>query len=134
VVLGAWADSERNTLVEAGVAALREVLPEGESSVWGGSGDSPEILERQLDTAGFEQVTQHSFEGMVRCGSVADYWRDFARSSPEIELLKRQLGDERYAQIAGRASGVLRERFGGEAFELRCAVVLTYAEVPLSAA
>jgi len=134
VVLGAWADPAQNTLLGAGMAALAQVAPEAEPAASDADSESPELLERQLDTAGFEQVTTHTFETPVRCSSIDEYWRDFARSSPELELLKRKLGDEQCAQVASRALGMLRERFGGEAFELRCAVVLTYAERPLSAA
>ena len=134
VVLGDWAEPERNTLFGAGMSALRRVLPDTAHRVLLRENDGPEVIERQLDAAGFEQVTAHGFEHSIRCASVDDYWRDFERASAELVLLREELGAEPYMVAAARARDVLRESFGSEAFELRCSVVLTYAERPLSAA
>ena len=134
VVLGGWADPDRNTLLGAGLTALRQALPESARADFSPDGDAQEVLERQLDTAGFEQVSAHGFERSVPCASVDQYWDDFERASAELVLLKHELGPENYAQAVARARDALRERFGSGAFELRCSVVLTYAERPLSAA
>lgn len=134
VVLGDWADPDRNTLLGAGMTVLRQALPESPRGLWADSSDDPEMLERQLDTAGFEQVTTDGFERMIRCASVDEYWGNFERASAELAWLKQDVGAEPYARAVARAREALKESFGSEAFELRCSVRLTYAERPLSAA
>jgi ubiquinone/menaquinone biosynthesis C-methylase UbiE len=134
VVLGDWADAEQNTLLGAGLAALGQVLPESAQGLVSRASAAPDVIERQLDTAGFEQVASHGFELSIRCASVDEYWSSFERGSAELLLLRQQLGAEPYAHAVARARDSLRESFGSEAFELRCSVVLTYAERPLSAA
>jgi len=132
IVLGSWSGPEPETLVGAAMTALGEVLPE--SRRFARSPEAPEVLERQLDVAGFEQVASHEFTGSLRFASVEEYWQRFEASSPELVLLRRELGAERYAEAAARARAVLESGLGVGAFELRCGAILTYGERPLSAA
>lgn len=133
VVLGAWADPDRNTLLGAGWSALGRALPELAPAPFGVD-DDPELLERQLDAAGFEQVSRQPFECAVAWASADEYWESFERASAELVLLKQELGRERFADAVAQARARLSETFGSKALELRCSVVLTYAERPLSAA
>jgi ubiquinone/menaquinone biosynthesis C-methylase UbiE len=132
IVLGSWAGVERDSLIGAGLSALAEIVPEAARFVR--ASEDPELLENQLDVAGFEQVASSSFEYPLSLPSVDQYWQSFEQTSPEQVLLKRELGTEAYEQAAARARAALRATYGEGAFELSCRAVLTYGERPLSAA
>jgi ubiquinone/menaquinone biosynthesis C-methylase UbiE len=134
VVLASWAAPEQNTLLGAALNALNAALPESARFSTSNETEPPDLLERQLDVAGFEQVTRHEFEQPLALASADDYWQSFERSSPELSLLERELGADSYARAVARAREELRVSWGGGALELQCRAVLTYAERPLSAA
>jgi ubiquinone/menaquinone biosynthesis C-methylase UbiE len=134
VVLASWAAPEHNALLGAALSALNGALPESSRFTTPAETEPPELLESQLDSAGFEQVTRHELATTVEFDSADDYWHEFERTSPELVLLERELGAESYAQVTTRAREALRAGLGTGPVVLQCRVLLAYAERPLSAA
>jgi SAM-dependent methyltransferase len=134
VLLSSWGPLEQNTLLGAGAVALREAFPDlPQHPELDGSAPS-EVLQGELEAAGFEQVSSRSFEQSVRFESILDYWRDFERTSAAVSWLEQQLAPDVYARAAARASEVLLATWGSAPVELCGSAVFISGERPLSAA
>ncbi|HYP88237.1 MAG TPA: methyltransferase domain-containing protein [Polyangiaceae bacterium] len=134
VLFSSWAPPEQNTLIGAGLAALREALPDLPRPSGPLPTQIPENCASELEAIGFEQVATQLFEKSVRFESVADYWRSFERASAPLLVLKEKLGADVYTQAVERAKAALRASWGESAIELQCSAILTIGERPLSAA
>ncbi|HVY28967.1 MAG TPA: methyltransferase domain-containing protein [Polyangiaceae bacterium] len=133
-VISSWAAPEQNTLLGAGLEALRAALPDLPRPTGPLPTQQPDVCRAELEEAGFEAVETQLFQQSLRFESVEHYWRDIERASAPIAVLKQKLGDDAYAAAAQRALGVLRARLGDGAFTLDCCAILTSGEKPLSAA
>jgi len=129
-----WATPEQNTLIGAGMEALRAALPELPRPRGPLPTQQPEVCHAELEAAGFEGVETQLFQQAVRFTSVEAYWRDFERSSAPLAVLRGKLGDERYSEATASARKLLQERYGDGSFTLDCCAILTHGELPPSAA
>lgn len=133
-VFSSWATPEQNTLLGAGLEALRAALPDLPRPSGPLPTQQPDVCRAELEAVGFEAVETQLFRQSLRFDSVEHYWRDLERASAPIAVLKQKLGSDAYAAAAQRALGELRVRWGDGAFSLDCCAILTSGEKPLSAA
>ncbi len=133
-LISSWAPREQNTIIGAGMNAMRAVLPDLPRPKGPLPTQRPEVCVAELEAAGFEQVTTQLFKKSLSYASVADYWQGFARAAAPLVLLKKKLGDAAFADVIARTQTELLARFGAGAFSLDCAAILTFGERPLSAA
>lgn len=134
VVTSSWAPPEHNTLLGAGLAALREALPDLPRPPGPSPTEQPERCAQELEDVGFEQVTTQLFRKTLRFASVDAYWQSFERASAPLAVLKQEWGADMSAQVMERARAILRAQYGEAGFELECRAILTFGECPLSAA
>jgi len=133
-LFSSWAVPEQNTMLGAGMTALRSALPELPRPQGPLPTQNPEVCAAELEATGFECVTTRLFKKSVSYASVAEYWRDFERGAAPLVVLKQKLGPERFADAMTRAQVLLTESHGNGAFSLDCAAIFTFGERPLSAA
>jgi SAM-dependent methyltransferase len=132
--IGSWAPPTENTLIGAGIDALRAALPDLPRPSGPLPTQQPDVCRAELEAAGFEGVETQLFKQALHYESIDQYWTDFQRCSAPLIVLKQKLGDDAYAAALDRAQADLRTRFGTGAFSLDCCAILTYGEKPLSAA
>jgi ubiquinone/menaquinone biosynthesis C-methylase UbiE len=133
-LFSSWAAPEQNTMIGAGMAALRSALPQLPRPQGPLPTQQPEVCAAELEATGFERVTTRLFKKSVSYRSVADYWSDFERAAAPLVVLKKKLGDAAFADAMTRAQVLLSESHGSGAFSLDCAAIFTFGERPLSAA
>jgi ubiquinone/menaquinone biosynthesis C-methylase UbiE len=133
-LISSWAVPEQNTLLGAGMTALRTALPDLPRPNGPLPTQDPDVCAAELEATGFEQVTTRLFKKSVSFASVAEYWQGFERAAAPLVLLKKKLGPEGFADAMTRAQTVLTESHGSGSFSLECAAIFTFGERPLSAA
>jgi ubiquinone/menaquinone biosynthesis C-methylase UbiE len=134
VVVSSWAPADENSLLGAGMAAIRAALPDLEQPDGPLPMQTVEACAEELEAVGFEAVATHRFKQAVRFESVADYWEAFSRASVLVATLREKVGPDAWAEASKRVLESLSTSLGSGAFELDCAAILSYGERPLSAA
>lgn len=134
VLISSWAAPEQNTLLGAGMAAIRAALPDLPRPGGPLPTQDPAKCEAELDAAGFERARTQLFKTSVKFDSVEQYWSSFERASASIGLLKQKLGEAGFADASARIRAELCARLGDGAFNLDCVAIFTCGEVPRSAA
>lgn len=89
--------------------SVRTVLPdlptpEGELPL-----SDPEAFTREMSSAGFHEVAIHTIRQPVTTPSVSEYWERRQRSTAPIALLRRRLGEERWAEVTQGVFARLQE-------------------------
>ena len=133
-LISSWAVPEQNTLLGAGMSALRAALPDLPRPSGPLPTQDPDVCVAEFEATGFERVTTRLFKQSVSFASVADYWRDFERSAAPLVVLEKKLGPDAYADAMKRALAVLIDSHGRGSFSLDCVAIFTLGERPLSAA
>jgi ubiquinone/menaquinone biosynthesis C-methylase UbiE len=134
VVSSSWLPPDVNTIIGAGMGALRQALPDLPRPTGPLPTQVADICVQELTDVGFDQVSARTFEKKVRYDSVELYWQSFERAAAPLTLLKKKLENATFASATERARATLTERFGTGPLELTCAAILTVGERPLSAA
>jgi len=133
-LISSWAVPEQNTLLGAGMSALRTALPDLPRPGGPLPTQSPDVCAAELEATGFERVTTRLFKRAVSFASVAEYWQNFERAAAPLVPLKKKLGPGAYADAMQRVQALLTESHGSGAFSLDCVAIFTFGERPLSAA
>jgi SAM-dependent methyltransferase len=133
-LISSWAPPDQNTMLGAGMDALRAALPDLPRPKGPLPTQRPEVCAQELEAAGFEGVRTHLFKQAVAYDSVDQYWQGFERAGAPLALLKKKLGEAAFADAATRIQAELRARFGAGSFSLDCCAILTFGVRPLSAA
>jgi len=134
VLTSSWATPDQNTLLGAGMEAMRAALPDLPRPNGPLPTQDAGKCAAELEAAGFERARTQLFKASLEFASVADYWRGFERSAAPLALLKKRLGEAAFAEAAVRIQEELRARCGEGSFSLDCAAIFTSGEVPRSAA
>lgn len=134
VLISSWATPEQNTLVGAGLQALRAALPELPRPSTPLPTQDPERVAAELEATGFELVTTRLFKQSVTYASVDQYWLSYERAGAPLHLLRQKLGESAYADAIARARAELVAAHGSGPLTLECAAILARGESPLSAA
>ncbi len=85
------------TEIMPAIRAHLPALPQGQGT-WPLS--DPADFTREMSAAGFRHVTIHSAQRSNTQPSVAAYWEMIQRSAAPLALMRRQLGEARWAEIA----------------------------------
>jgi len=134
VLISSWATPDQNTLLGAGMEAVRAALPDLPRPQGPLPTQDPVKCAAELDAAGFERARTQLFKASVKFASVEEYWSGFERAGAPLALLKNKLGEAAFAEAATRIQAELRARLGDGSFSLDCAAIFTCGEVPRSAA
>jgi len=124
VLSASWGTIDENTAVGAGIAALREALPDMPRPKGTLPTQDPDVCAAELAAAGFKGVTAQRVRFAVSCPSADAYFRMFARAGAPFALLKSKLGDQ-FPATAERIRGHLVARYGDSPFELDAVAIFT---------
>lgn len=72
----------------------------------------PEAFTLEMSAAGFREVAIHTIRQSVTTPSVSEYWEKRQRSTAPIALLRRRLGEERWAEVTQGVFDRLQESLG----------------------
>lgn len=124
VVVTSWLPPDRNTMLGAGLQALREAMPELPKPQGPLPTQRPEVCAEELTQAGFSSVRADIVEFPVLYESADAYFSSFDRAGAPMAMLRKKLGEIGFEAAKGRALASLRSRFPEE-LDLRCAAILT---------
>jgi len=125
VLITSWMPPDENTLIGAGMSALRAALPELPRPAGPLPTQQPRVCEAELKAAGFRDVEARVVRLPVQYASVGAYFRTFERASAPFVLLRKKLGDAAFAAATERCLAALRGRYGEGPLELECAAIFT---------
>lgn len=128
VVVSSWAPFEG--IFASLMAALREVLPEIPFGSGKGPLGEPSELERELSEAGFADVrvtpTTHGFSAE----SAREVWAQSQRTTAPIVLLKRKLGEAKWADVTRGVLERLEALYGTGAVDVTTTALLGSGKKP----
>lgn len=87
---------DQAALVFEGISTMLPDLPVGGKAPL----SDPDEFTREMSAAGFGAVTIHTVSHTVTTPSLAEYWEKLQRSAAPIALLRRRLGEERWAEVS----------------------------------
>jgi SAM-dependent methyltransferase len=125
VLVTSWAPPDRNLVLGAGGAALREALPELPRPAGPLPTQIPDVCAAEMRAAGFADVSTTSVGSSVRFASVAAYWDDMVRGGAPMAMLRAKLGETAWHGAAERALAALRARFGDGEVTLAAEAIFT---------
>lgn len=106
-----------NTPFEGPIAqvmdAIRAMLPDLALGQGKAPLSSPEEFTSEMSSAGFREVTIHTFtHPLVTTPTLTEFWQMVQRSVAPIPLLARKLGEKRWAEVANSVFNQLHETLG----------------------
>ena len=72
----------------------------------------PPALTREMSAAGFHEVTTHTVAYSVTMPSLPDFWEKIQRAAGFVVLLRRKLGEERWAEVSHSVLARLQKELG----------------------
>jgi ubiquinone/menaquinone biosynthesis C-methylase UbiE len=117
-VVSSWRPFDTVPPIKAVFEVLLELMPElpfGKSKAPLGE---PEEFRAELESAGFSNVEVHTVSHKSTASSVGAFWTSMARSTAPLVLLRRRLGEERWATLAESIQAKLAARFGEGPLEI----------------
>jgi ubiquinone/menaquinone biosynthesis C-methylase UbiE len=111
-VVSSWRPFDVVPPIKAAFEILLELMPElpfGKSKAPLGE---PDEFRAELVSAGFESVDVRVVSHKQTANSPGALWASMAKSTAPFVLLRRRLGEDRWAQLSARILDRLTERFG----------------------
>jgi SAM-dependent methyltransferase len=112
VLVTSWAPPDKNTVLGAALAALREALPDLPRPAGPLPTQLPEVCTEEMRAAGFADVSATIVRGSVRYSSTASYWEVMERAGAPMVMLRSKLGELAWQAAVTRANEALRARYG----------------------
>jgi SAM-dependent methyltransferase len=112
VLVTSWAPPDRNLAIGAGMAALREALPDLPRPAGPLPTQLPEVCAEEMRAAGFDDVSATAVRGGVRYASAEVYFDTMTRGGAPMAMLRNKLGEPAWQAAAQQALSSLRSRYG----------------------
>jgi ubiquinone/menaquinone biosynthesis C-methylase UbiE len=125
VVISSWPPSDRVPLMQVLFAAMREQglgLPEGPPAL----GEAADY-ERELGVAGFKEIRPEVVTRVMTAPSLDALWDSLARSMAPLVLMRKAMGEERFAGLEKAIRQQLAARFGSGEQRIEMPAWLTVA-------
>jgi ubiquinone/menaquinone biosynthesis C-methylase UbiE len=113
VLVSSWAPVEKSSAMQALFGALRAAdptRPAPQTDIT--SLENPEVFERELRDAGFQDVRVEAVEHGLEAPSVEAFWQEIVRGAAPMALLRRKLGEPEWARQEQVALDHLRRTLG----------------------
>jgi ubiquinone/menaquinone biosynthesis C-methylase UbiE len=128
VVVSSWAPFEG--VFASVMAAMREILPDIPFGTGKGPLGDPQEFQAELVAAGFGEVAvtprTHTLAGDVP----AELWASFVRTTAPIALLKRRLGDAKWAEVTHGMVDRLQAQYGEGPITITATAYLGFGRKP----
>jgi SAM-dependent methyltransferase len=110
VVVSSWAPLDGAfALVIDGIRTMLPDLPFGDGK---GPLSDPEAFAAEMTTAGFRDVTVHTVTHPFTIPSLTEFWGVVQRTTAPVVLLRRKLGEDRWAEVGRGVFDRLRNALG----------------------
>jgi ubiquinone/menaquinone biosynthesis C-methylase UbiE len=117
-VVSSWAPMADSPLMVLLFGAVRQMNPDMPNPERAAETlENPEVFAREMEAAGFREVTVAPVTRSVQAESVEDFWASMVRGSIPITILKRKLG-ARWAEKEALAVAYLRRELAGRPIDL----------------
>jgi ubiquinone/menaquinone biosynthesis C-methylase UbiE len=121
-VVSSWAPFEG--LFKSIMSSLQEVLPDIPFGTGKGPLGDAGDLEAELSQAGFGEVRELSKTHVLKVPSVRHFWESCERTSAPVVLLKRRLGDAKWAEVTQGVVDRLQALHGDGQVEMKTTAFL----------
>jgi SAM-dependent methyltransferase len=125
VLVTSWGPPDRNLVIGAGLAALREALPDLPRPASPLPTQIPDVCAEEMRAAGFAEVRATIERGTMRFPSVDAYWSQMKRSGAPLAVLRNKLGEAAWQAATERARLALHSRYGDGEVTLDVEVIFT---------
>jgi ubiquinone/menaquinone biosynthesis C-methylase UbiE len=125
-VVSSWADLQG--IFRSVMLAMREILPDIAFGSGKGPLGDPEGFAQELSAAGFADVTVTPVTHTVRGESPKELWAQFQRTTAPIVLLKKRLGDAKWAEVTSGVVTRLEAEHGTGAVDITTTAYLGYGK------
>jgi SAM-dependent methyltransferase len=130
-LVASWPPSDRVPIFKALFAAMRAEQPDAK----GGEAPPPPLgteaeVRAEFAAAGFREIEVH--EHVVPTGTmpIGDVWRSFTRGGAPVVLMRRRLGEEKFADFSRRVTARLEAEFGTEPVDVQFTALLGIGRRP----
>jgi SAM-dependent methyltransferase len=123
-LVASWPPSERIPIFKALFAAMKAELPEskfGEMPTALGTADD---FRAEMGAAGLSGVEVHEHVVLTGTGTPETFWASFSRGGAPAVLMRRKMGEERFAEFSRGIVARLEETLGKEPMEIRLTALL----------
>ena len=123
-LVSSWPPSERVPVFKALFAALQAELPESKF------GDAPTALgteaemRAELGAAGLSAIEVHEHVVVPGTATPGEFWGSFGKGGAPAVLLRRRMGEEKFADFSKRIVARLEAQLGAAPFEMRLTALL----------
>jgi SAM-dependent methyltransferase len=124
VVVSGWLPFARVPALQTMMATVARMVPSAVPPPGSGPLGDGEELRRELEAAGFDDVSVREVTHRWPAPSVADFWRMMERSMVLLVLLQRKLDGATWARLATAVQAALHERFGDGPLDLAMPALL----------
>jgi SAM-dependent methyltransferase len=128
VVVSSWAPFEG--IFASIMAAMREVLPDIPFGSGKGPLGDPEELAREIAAAGFADVQVTPQTHSLRGKAPREIWAQSQRTTAPIVLLKRRLGETKWAEVTAGVVERLEAQYGSAPVDLTTTAYLGSGKKP----
>jgi SAM-dependent methyltransferase len=110
IVITSWVPVERVPLLATLYSAVANAVPD--FSLGREALTSPGDIREEMTRAGFREVAVTEVSYALTGPSLRDLWESLARTNAPLAWLEKQLGPNRWQEVAVEVVGHLQERFG----------------------
>ncbi len=121
-VVSSWAPF--SGIFKSVMEAMRAILPEIAFGSGKGPLGDPEEFAQELGAVGFRDVKVHERTHTLKGESPAELWQQFQRTTAPIVLLKRNLGDARWAEVTSGVVQKLEQQYGTGSVDIETSAYL----------
>jgi len=125
VLVTSWATPDRNTAFGASLEALRHALPDLPRPARPFPTQVPETCAEEVRNAGFTDVQTDIVTTKVEYESAAAYWNMMERAGAPMVVLRKRLGDEKFAATCAKACEFLESKLGSGKVTLTLEAIYT---------
>ena len=123
-LVASWPPSDRIPVFKALFAALKAELPEskfGEApTALGSEGD----MRAELGAAGFSAIEVHEHVVVPGTATPGEFWGSFSKGGAPAVLLRRRMGEDKFADFSKRIVARLEAALGTAPFDVRLTALL----------
>jgi ubiquinone/menaquinone biosynthesis C-methylase UbiE len=127
-VVSSWAPFEG--IFKSIMAAMREVLPEIPFGAGKGPLGDPEEFALELAAAGFSEVSVTPLTHTLKGDTPREVWAQSQRTTAPIVLLRRRLGDAKWAEVTSGVVERLEAQYGTQPVDITTTAYLARGKKP----
>ena len=123
-LVSSWPPSDRIPVFKALFSALKAELPDskfGEGPTALGTADE---MRAELGAAGLSSIEVHEHVVVPGTATPGEFWGSFARGGAPAVLLRRRMGEDKFAGFSSRVAARLEEILGTAPFDIRLTALM----------